>query len=228
MPNTFETIPALAPSTFGTPLVTVGDVSDLLDAPAGGQQRERAGELARVVTSDFETLTGRLWAYRAAHQQLVTLESPWDAVAWSDLAPITSLAVESSPGWGAPAYSAVDPSLYVADLTLGRLTAAGFGPGVSSPGLDPFSLESSSGSQAGSARWPGTRLRLTVTGGYVPTTCPPDVRRACLVQAAFTAQRLQRANLAMATVAMGNSASSFLAPHYHPYFLSVAASHERH
>jgi hypothetical protein len=72
-----------------------------------------------------------------------------------------------------------------------------------------------------------SRVRVTYDGGYDEQTCPQDIQRALLAQAAFVLQRNSKQNIVVESSSVQRGVVKFLDATFHPIFSEIAKQYGR-
>lgn len=185
-------------------MITGTDLLDWVDL--GPDKLLQLDLIAQGVVDLWEAKTGRLWTKRTDFVHEVTLESRDRRSIWVPLYPVIDLTAEEWPdaeAYGGTSTRTLEAEEYSVDARMGRVDRMRSEP------------------------WLGTRVRLTLSGGY---TEPPTalIKRALITQAQFEIAALKPESLHSTNYSANRSNTNFRDPDMHPYFAQVVADNERH
>lgn len=179
-------------------MISLSRIRSHVKLPAGNAEEFEA--IQAEVISAFESRTGLLWNRREDHVETLETDElhPTNEVMLSLMGPRTISSVkERRPG---DTWTTLTASEYeeLGERRLRKVDGA-FLP----------------------------RVQVTYTGGYDERSCPQDIQRALLAQAAFIVERTSAGQLTVSAQAIEGGSTTMLEPTYHPVFKEVAKQRGR-
>lgn len=138
------------------------------------------------IIDEFESLSGRLWAYRDGYVDYQTVYPLNVKCLWAPLFPLTSIAIREWSDFEVEAdVEDTDPTEYQASLQTGRITRY-------------------------KTSWFKQNVRMTLSGGYTPDTAPADVKLAIIQQVKFTIRRFDSQTIQLKTRSINRNVATFI------------------
>jgi len=171
---------------------------------------EKLESLISEVVDLWETSTGRLWAYRENHMQLLVPQTEQSHVLFLELWPVQSVSlVEENSQSSVGEWETLETSDYSVQNgnVLMKLKASSF--------------------EGATGQWWDHAVRVTYTGGYTSATTPGDVRRALETQIRFMLSRFADDKIITKSQNFEGGQGVFEDAYLHPMFKALARRRAR-
>lgn len=159
-----------------------------------------------AVVDMWESMTGRLWKYRAAYTETFYPDS-FTGVLFPRLGPIVG-------------------NFTIKEWSQGALEADGID--VPTTEFRRNDGETPSITLTRCTRTWSDNVKLTYDGGYTPVTAPALIKEAMLIQIKFSFKRFQADNMHMLSEGFEKGSTTFIKESYHPMFADMVGAKMRY